>query len=70
MSITHYRNRVRVSWALERLAAGERSLGVLAADLGFSDQAHLTRTVRTHVGHTPSVLRRLLSSGESLRYLA
>jgi AraC-like DNA-binding protein len=65
ISLTHYRNRVRVSRALERLAAGERNLGVLAADLGFSDQAHLTRTVRTHVGRTPAALRRLLqpSSG-------
>ena len=60
ISLTHYRNRVRVSRALERLAAGERSLGVLAADLGFSDQAHLTRTIRAHLGHTPAVLRRLL----------
>jgi len=60
MSLTHYRNRVRVSRALERLAAGEPSLGVLAADLGFCDQAHLTRTVRTYLGHTPSALRRLL----------
>lgn len=60
MSLTHYRNRARVSRALERLAAGERSLGILAADLGFADQAHLTRTVRAQVGHTPSVLRRLL----------
>ena len=49
-----------MSRALERLAAGERSLGILAADLGFSDQAHLTRTVRAHVGHTPTALRRLL----------
>jgi AraC-like DNA-binding protein len=60
ISLTHYRNRIRVSRALERLAAGERNLGVLAADLGFCDQAHLTRTVRTHVGHTPAALRRLL----------
>jgi len=60
MSLTHYRNRVRVGRALERLAAGKPSLGVLAADLGFSDQAHLTRTVRAHVGRTPSALRRLL----------
>jgi hypothetical protein len=60
MSLTHYRNRVRVSRALERLAAGERSLAMLAADLGFSDQAHLTRTVRAHAGHTPAALRRLL----------
>ena len=60
MSVTRYRNRARVSRALERLAAGERSLGILAADLGFADQAHLTRTVRAYAGHTPSALRRLL----------
>jgi AraC-like DNA-binding protein len=63
MSLTHYRNRVRVSRALQRLAAGEQSLGLLAADLGFADQAHLTRTVRSYAGHTPSALRRLLSAG-------
>jgi hypothetical protein len=34
---------------------------VLAADLGFADQAHLCRTVRTHVGHTPTAVRRLLA---------
>jgi AraC-like DNA-binding protein len=60
MSLTHYRNRARVSRALERLAAGERSLGILAADLGFADQAHLSRTMRAYAGHTPSALRRLL----------
>jgi AraC-like DNA-binding protein len=60
MSLTHYRNRARVSRALERLAAGEPSLGILAADLGFADQAHLTRTMRAYAGHTPSALRRLL----------
>jgi AraC-like DNA-binding protein len=59
-SLTHYRNRVRVSRALERLAAGERDLGLLAADLGFCDQAHLTRTIRAQAGHTPAALRRLL----------
>jgi AraC-like DNA-binding protein len=62
ISLTHYRNRVRVSRALERLAAGERNLGVLAADLGFCDQAHLTRTIRTYVGYTPAALRRLLQT--------
>jgi len=63
MSLTRYRNRVRVSRALERLGAGERDLGILAADLGFCDQAHLTRTVRAHVGHTPAAVRRLLGPG-------
>jgi AraC-like DNA-binding protein len=32
----------------------------VAADTGFADQAHLTRTVRRETGHTPGDLRRLL----------
>ncbi|MBF8194418.1 helix-turn-helix transcriptional regulator, partial [Nonomuraea sp. K274] len=62
VSLTHYRNRVRVGRALDRLEEGEPSLATLAADLGFADQAHLTRTIRSHVGHTPTALRRLLIS--------
>lgn len=61
VSLTHYRNRVRVGRALDRLEQGERQLGRLAADLGFSDQAHLTRTIRAHVDDTPASLRRLLA---------
>jgi len=61
VSLTRYRNRIRVGRALDRLEAGERELGVLAAELGFADQAHLTRTVREHTGATPAALRRLLS---------
>jgi transcriptional regulator GlxA family with amidase domain len=63
VSLTHYRNRVRVGQVMERLEGGERGLARLAADLGFADQAHLTRTVREHVGHTPTALRRLLDPG-------
>jgi AraC-like DNA-binding protein len=58
--LTRYRNRIRVGRALDRLAAGERNLAVLAADLGFADQAHLCRTMRAHLGHPPSEVRRLL----------
>ncbi|MFJ8581768.1 helix-turn-helix transcriptional regulator [Micromonospora sp. NPDC093277] len=61
VSLTRYRNRVRLGRALDRLEGGESSLGVLAADLGFADQAHLCRTVREHLGHTPTALRRLLA---------
>jgi AraC-like DNA-binding protein len=61
VSLTRYRNRVRVGDALDRLAAGETRLGILAADLGFADQAHLSRTVRAHCGHTPTALRRQLT---------
>ncbi len=61
VSLTRYRNRVRVAHALDRLETGEPHLAVLAADLGFADQAHLCRTVREHLGHTPTALRRLLA---------
>jgi AraC-like DNA-binding protein len=65
VSVTRYRNRVRVGRAMERLEHGERSLALLAADLGFADQAHLTRTVREHTGHTPAALRRVLAQTDS-----
>jgi AraC-like DNA-binding protein len=52
VSLTRYRNRIRVSKALHRLEKGDRDLGGLAADLGFADQAHLTRTMTEHTGYT------------------
>jgi AraC-like DNA-binding protein len=61
VSLTRYRNRVRLGRALDRLEAGEPSLAALAADLGFADQAHLSRTMSEHLGHTPTALRRLLT---------
>ena len=60
MSLTRYRNRVRVGRAMDRIENGDSGLAALAADLGFADQAHLTRTVREQLGHTPTALRRLL----------
>lgn len=61
VSLTRYRNRIRVTRALDRLEAGEPNLAILAADLGFADQSHLCRTMRDHLGHTPTALRRLLT---------
>ncbi|WP_329591121.1 AraC family transcriptional regulator [Streptomyces sp. NBC_01362] len=49
VSLTRYRNRVRVGRALDRLEAGEESLATLAADLGFSDQAHLAAKLTANV---------------------
>jgi AraC-like DNA-binding protein len=60
VTLTSYRNRVRVGRALERLQADTSRLADIAAILGFADQAHLTRMVRAHVGHTPRALRRTL----------
>ena len=62
VSLTRYRNQVRVGRALQRIEEGESSLAALAVDLGFADQAHLSRTMREHLGHTPAAVRRLFSS--------
>lgn len=59
MSLSRFRNRVRISRALQRLDEGERDLAGLAAGLGFSDQAHLTRTMRTELGRSPGQVRSL-----------
>jgi AraC-like DNA-binding protein len=61
VSLTRYRNRVRVGRALQRLEDGQSNLAALAADLDFADQAHLCRTVRQHLERTPTALRRALA---------
>ena len=59
-TVSQHRNRLRVSLALDRIAQGEPDLARLAHDLGFSDHAHLTRTIRAATGHPPSACRVLL----------
>jgi AraC-like DNA-binding protein len=39
------------------IAAGGDGLSAIASDLGFSDQAHLTREFRRHAGVTPGAFR-------------
>jgi AraC-like DNA-binding protein len=56
-TLSAYRRRLRVSEAMERIAAGEASLSRLAAELGFSDHSHLTRSIVREVGETPTALR-------------
>ncbi|MFF4412759.1 helix-turn-helix domain-containing protein [Streptosporangium sp. NPDC001559] len=60
-TITDYRNDLRVRAVLNDLTAGGDCLADLAARYGFADHAHLTRTVRKHVGEAPSTLREALS---------
>jgi AraC-like DNA-binding protein len=66
ISLTQYRNRVRVSRALSRLEAGERDLAGLAAELGFADQAHLTRAVKAAAGFPPGVVRAMAQGPDPL----
>lgn len=63
--VSRYRNQIRVAEAVERISGGETDLSALAADLGFADQAHLTRTVRTLTGSVPSAWRRLSGAGSA-----
>ncbi|MGR8919023.1 MAG: helix-turn-helix domain-containing protein [Gammaproteobacteria bacterium] len=48
----------RVARAREMLLGGSRALKQIAADCGFSDQAHMTRVFRSRLGTTPGALRK------------
>jgi AraC-like DNA-binding protein len=61
VTLSRYRIRLRTNAALERLSAGGSGLATLAADLGFADQAHLTRTLRAETGLPPGQVRALLT---------
>lgn len=60
MTLSQFRNRVRVAIAFDRLADGYENLALLSADLGFVDQSHLSQVVRTYTGERLSELRRRL----------
>lgn len=60
MTLSQFRNRVRVAIALEYLAEGHDDLAVISADLGFVDQSHLSRVVRAHTGERLGGLRHRL----------
>jgi AraC-like DNA-binding protein len=62
-TLAQHRLLLRARAAMARIAEGEDSLARLAAELGFADQSHLTRTIRRQTGHTPTQLRRLLGRG-------
>ena len=49
--------RLRVLRALDRLRDRGVPLAEVAADCGFADHAHMTRSLRRHLGTTPSRLR-------------
>ncbi len=53
-----FHRRVRLRESVKHLAAGE-SPAAAARSLGFADQSHLTRWLRTDLGVTPAALARL-----------
>jgi AraC-like DNA-binding protein len=53
-----YRRDQRMRRALMAIAQGEAKLSAVAAEAGFADQAHMTRTIGRSLGTTPSAIRR------------
>jgi AraC-like DNA-binding protein len=67
VTISQYRTRLRVHAVLDRLEAGDDDLATVAADAGFADHSHMTRTVIGLVGARPSDLRTHLGAPNPVR---
>jgi AraC family transcriptional regulator len=52
-----YLRRLRLEWALERLAGSDEPVSAIAAGAGYADQSHLTRAVKRGTGYTPGRYR-------------
>lgn len=65
-TFTAYRRRLRIRAALERIGDGHTDLARVAVDTGFADHAHMTRSIRSEVGATPTRVRQLLSEGQPM----
>ncbi|SDS23142.1 AraC-type DNA-binding protein [Microlunatus soli] len=65
-SVSRYRNRVRISRALQRIDEGETDLAGLAVSLGFSDQAHFSRVMRRETGVSPGRVRQVLRGARAV----
>lgn len=57
VSPQRYRHELSLKRALAKLATWPDSIASLAAELGFADQAHLTRGIVAVTGQTPSRLK-------------
>ncbi|MDI1239258.1 MAG: helix-turn-helix transcriptional regulator [Polaromonas sp.] len=62
LSLHGYRQRLRLTTALQRLEEGERDLAALAHDLGYSSQSHFGAAFVRELGITPAQARRELTA--------
>jgi len=53
-----FRARTRARQAWNVIAASEEPLAAIAADLGFADQSHMTRSVKQLTGMAPQMCRK------------
>jgi AraC-like DNA-binding protein len=54
-----FRARVRAQRALKSILSTPTPLAIIATEVGFADQAHMTRSVKQLTGATPQTWRRL-----------
>lgn len=66
LSPKQYAQIVRLRQAVQMLAENGASSADVAADCGFSDQAHMTRDVKRFMGHTPRQVRDLAQDNNLL----
>jgi AraC-like DNA-binding protein len=62
-----YIRNARTTAAHRLLRETTTSISTIAAELGYSDQAHLTRDLRRAIGMTPNAVRRLEDPNASFR---
>ena len=61
-SVGEYVRRLRLQYAAEQLAAGDRCLAEIAHAAGFYDQSHFTNAFKLHFGLTPGEYRNAMAS--------
>ena len=57
-TVGEYVRHLRIDFALRQLSETENPLSDIAAAAGFADHSHLTRTIKAHLGLTPSEYRK------------
>lgn len=57
-SLTRRRTQLRLRYALEQIVSGCDDLSAVAVESGFYDHPHMANSFRTHLGISPSMVRR------------
>lgn len=66
-SMGEFVRRRRIAWACDQLAEESMTISAIAAQAGFADHAHFTRTVRRLTGCTPQWYRARLTGRRPVR---
>ncbi len=61
-TLSAYRTQLRVRAALAQIGEGAHDLASVAIGTGFHDHAHMTNSIRRHLGATPSEIRQQLGT--------